>query len=189
MHTRAMDMKGILKGTRELWERMTIYERFEHIIAVVLTLIISILVAVTVLHLMFNIALLFAKGIDLLDHSAFQEIFGMIMTVLIAMEFKHSIIRAIARRDNIIQVKTVILIAILAISRKFIILDLKVVPATVIASMAVSILALGAVYWMMRERDDRLMYTTVTGKTGEGISHGHGGRHEGSGAKRLKRAG
>ena len=35
----------------------------------------------------------------------------MIMTLLIAMEFKHSIIRAALRQESIVQVKTVILIA------------------------------------------------------------------------------
>jgi hypothetical protein len=46
----------------------------------------------------------------------------MIMTLLIAMEFKHSIVRVALRRD-IIQVKTVVLIAVIALSRKFVILD------------------------------------------------------------------
>jgi hypothetical protein len=42
------------------------------------------------------------------------------MTLLIAMEFKHSILRVIARKERIIQVKTVLLIALLALARKFI---------------------------------------------------------------------
>lgn len=37
----------------------------------------------------------------------FQSVFGMIMTLLIAMEFKHSIVRVAQRRDSIIRVKTV----------------------------------------------------------------------------------
>jgi len=34
------------------------------------------------------------------------------------MEFKHSIIHVMLRRDHIVQVKTVLLIALLAIARK-----------------------------------------------------------------------
>ena len=39
------------------------------------------------------------------------------------MEFKHSIVRVALRRDSIIQVKTVILIGLIALARKFVILD------------------------------------------------------------------
>lgn len=52
----------------------------------------------------------------------------MIMTLLIAMEFKHSIVRVALRRDSIIQVKTVVLIALIALSRKFVILDSNASP-------------------------------------------------------------
>ncbi|MDU7588409.1 MAG: phosphate-starvation-inducible PsiE family protein, partial [Acidovorax sp.] len=89
-----------------------------------------------------------------LDHKVFQTVFAMIMTLLIAMEFKHSIVKVALRKESVIQVKTVILIAILALARKFIILDPDVDPAKV-AALAGAILALGLTYWLMRERDDR----------------------------------
>lgn len=54
--------------------------------------------------------------------------FGMIMTLLIAMEFKHSIVRVALRRDSIIQVKTVILIGLIALARKFVILTPRRAP-------------------------------------------------------------
>jgi uncharacterized membrane protein (DUF373 family) len=79
----------------------------------------------------------------------------MIMSVLIALEFKHSILKVVARIDSIIKVKTVILIAILAISRKFIILDVDKYPPSTIIALSASVLSLGVVYWLMRERDDR----------------------------------
>ncbi|MFM0089373.1 phosphate-starvation-inducible PsiE family protein, partial [Paraburkholderia sediminicola] len=85
--------------------------------------------------------------------AVFQTVFGMIMTLLIAMEFRHSIIRVMLRRDHIVQVKTVVLIALLAIARKFIILDPNSDPYR-IGALAVALLALGGVYWLMRQRDD-----------------------------------
>ena len=96
-------------------------------------------------------------ALDPLDYEVFQALFGMIMTLLIAMGFKHSIIRAALRRESIIQVKTVILIALLALSRKFVILDI-----TTIAALASATLVLGVVYWLLRERDDRLARLDVT---------------------------
>ena len=75
------------------------------------------------------------------------------------MEFKHSIVRVALRRDSIIQVKTVVLIAVIALSRKFVILDSDASPAK-IAALAVATLALGATYWLLRKRGDRAVETS-----------------------------
>lgn len=76
------------------------------------------------------------------------------MTLLIAMEFKHLIVKVALRKESIIQVKTVILIVILALTRELIILEPDVDPAKV-AVLAGAVLALGLTYWLMRERDGR----------------------------------
>jgi len=100
--------------------------------------------------------LLVVDAFNPLDHAVFQQVFGMVMTLLIAMEFKHSIIRVAMREDSIIQVKTVVLIALIALSRKFVILDPDTSPSKV-AALSGAVLALGAVYWMMRERDQKAL--------------------------------
>jgi uncharacterized membrane protein (DUF373 family) len=97
--------------------------------------------------------MLVTESLNPLEHETFQLVFGMIMTLLIALEFKHSIIKVAVRRDSIIQVKTVVLVALIALARKFVILDVHSSPAT-IAALAGALLALGVVYWLMRERDD-----------------------------------
>jgi len=99
--------------------------------------------------------LLLGGALDPLDHQVFQSLFGMIMTLLIALEFKHSIIRVALRQESIIQVRTVILIALLALSRKFLILDTSETGPATIAALAGSTLMLGIVYWLLRDRDDR----------------------------------
>jgi uncharacterized membrane protein (DUF373 family) len=77
------------------------------------------------------------------------------MTLLVSMEFKHSILAASRRHHNIIQLKTVLLISFLALSRKFIILDPATVSAGKIASLAAALLAPGCVYWMVRFAQER----------------------------------
>jgi len=42
------------------------------------------------------------------------------------------------------------------LSRKFVILDAKATSASTIAALAGATLVLGVVYWLLRERDDRL---------------------------------
>ncbi len=142
--------------TRAQWNLMTVYERFEHLISIALTFVISLIILVAFFHLLKNVIIILIIGaLDPIDYAVFQAIFGMIMTLLIAMEFKHSIIQVVARKEHIIQVKTVVLVALLALTRKFIILDIKHVSASSIGALALSVLALGIVYWLMRERDDR----------------------------------
>jgi len=133
---------------------LTFYERFEQVIAIVLTFLMSLVIIAALLNLIENIVLLFTDLTELKQNSL-HTVFGMIMSVLIALEFKHSILKVIARTDSIVKVKTVILIAILAISRKFIILDVDEDSATVILALSGAVLSLGVVYWLMRERDDR----------------------------------
>jgi uncharacterized membrane protein (DUF373 family) len=140
---------------RDEWASMSSYERFEQAVALVLSAVIAVIIVVSMLQLIsivFN--LLIIDAFNPLDHKVFQTVFGMIMTLLIAMEFKHSIVRVAVRRDSIIQVKTVILIGLIALARKFVILDPETNPAK-IAALAGATLALGATYWLLRERDDR----------------------------------
>ena len=146
-----------LAETREQWSIMSLYERFEQVVAIVLSLVIAVVIALALLQLVVRILPLLVSGaIDPLDHEVFQTLFGMIMTLLIAMEFKHSIIRVTLRRSSIVQVKTVVLISLIALSRKFVILDTNATSASTIAALAGAALALGVVYWLLRERDDRV---------------------------------
>ena len=147
---------SVAGGLRTEWRVMTFYERFEQIIALVLSGVIAAIVVISLLQLIRTVLrLLLTDAFNPLDHEVFQSVFGMIMTLLIAMEFKHSIVKVAMRQDSIIQVKTVVLIALISLSRKFVILDPSIGPAK-IAALAGATLALGTVYWLLRERDDRL---------------------------------
>jgi uncharacterized membrane protein (DUF373 family) len=149
--------RGVFADTREHWPIMSVYERFEQVAAIVLSGVIAVVIALALVQLVLHVVLLLLSGaIDPLEHDVFQALFGLIMTLLIAMEFKHSIILVALRRSNIIQVKTVVLIALIALSRKFVILDSKATAASTIAALAGATLVLGVVYWLLRERDDRL---------------------------------
>jgi uncharacterized membrane protein (DUF373 family) len=92
-----------------------------------------------------------------LDHKVFQAVFGDIMTLLIALEFNHTLHLVAMREQSIIQIKIVLLIALLALARKFIILDLKETSAEIMLGLAAITFVLGITYWLIRERDDRLL--------------------------------
>jgi uncharacterized membrane protein (DUF373 family) len=134
------------------------YERFEQTIVVLLTAAIAVIVVAALWNLLLEVAFsLILKGqFDVTEHAAFQRVFGMIFTVVIALEFKRSLLVAVERRRSIVQVRTVVLLAMLAILRKLIILDLGKTEVLTIVGLATVLLALGAVYWAVREQDRRL---------------------------------
>ncbi|MDB5907568.1 MAG: hypothetical protein JWP34_1682 [Massilia sp.] len=148
----------LFEETRLQWSIMTMYERFEQIVAIVLSLVIALVIALALVQLLIRIVpLLISGAIDPMEHEVFQTLFGTVMTLLIALEFKHSIIRVALRRSSIVQVKTVVLIALIAMSRKFVILDTNTTSASTIAALAGATLVLGVVYWLLRDREKRLL--------------------------------
>jgi uncharacterized membrane protein (DUF373 family) len=153
---------------------MTMYERFEQIVALVLGTLMAVVTVIALFQLVHPIFLLLLGGaVDLLEPEVLQAVFGSIMTLLIALEFRHSIIRVALRRQSIIQVKTVVLIAILALSRKFVILNVETTGPATIAALASATLVLGIAYWLLRERDDRIAPADARGGGADPGRAGH----------------
>jgi len=152
-----MALKEEFASTREAWKLLAVYEKFEHAVILILTGLIAIIVAFAVWHLVLKIlvSIIASRDFDPTDNAIFQAMFGMIFTVIIALEFKRSLLVVAERRSSVVQVRTVVLIALLAIVRKLLILDLSVTNAQQLFALAAAILALGCVYWMVRDQDGR----------------------------------
>ena len=137
------------------WTVLTYYQRFEAVVAFVLTLVIALIVLVALYRLCAEVVTsLLVGAVNPLEHSTFQAVFGHIMTLLIALEFNHTLRYVVTRQQSVIQTRVVILIAVLALARKFIVLDIhETTPAYLLALAAVT-LALGLTYWLMTERSD-----------------------------------
>jgi uncharacterized membrane protein (DUF373 family) len=101
------------------------------------------------------VSIMLSGGFDPTDYSVFQSLFGMIFTVLIALEFKRSLLVIAERRHSVVQVRTVVLIALLAIVRKLMIIDLSSTDANHLFALSCAILALGGVFWLVRDQDRR----------------------------------
>jgi uncharacterized membrane protein (DUF373 family) len=100
------------------------------------------------------VAGLLLGALDPLEHTVFQTVFGQIMTLLIALEFNHTLRFFVTRHESIIQTRVVVLIALLALARKFIILDINETSPGYLLGLAAVTLALGLTYWLMRQRDE-----------------------------------
>lgn len=142
---------------RLLWQSLGLYEKFEHVVILVLTTLIAVIIVAALWNLLLRVVALAARP-DLLDPTdpiVFQIVFGAIFTVIIALEFKRSLLVVAERRSGVVQGRVVILIAMLAVVRKVIILDLNETEPGKMFALAAAILALGIVYWLVRDQDRR----------------------------------
>ena len=86
----------------------------------------------------------------ILDAEDILQTFGAVMLVLIAVEIFINI--RLYLGSNVIPVELVIATALMAVARKIIVLDLKIVSAEQIVGLALVTLALGVSYWLVRQR-------------------------------------
>ena len=151
-----MRVREEFMAARARWSVLTFYEKFEHAVILIVTGLIAVVVAFAVWNLLLKVAgSILNRGFDPTDYEIFQAIFGMIFTVIIALEFKRSLLVVAERRQGVVQARTVILIAMLAIVRKLLIIDLSATDAFHLFALSAAVLALGAVYWLIREQDRR----------------------------------
>ncbi len=147
---------GQWRTVRREWGRFSYYQRFESVIALALTVLISLIILVALYRLSASVLGGLLRGaLDPLEPTAFQTVFGEILTLLIALEFNHTL-RYVAAHESIIQTKVVLLIALLALARKFVILDTQEFSPGQLLGLAAITLVLGVTYWLLRERDDRV---------------------------------
>ena len=95
--------------------------------------------------------MLILKSLNPLEHVVFQTIFGQIMTLLIALEFNHTLQFAVAGERGIIQARIVLVIAQLALARKVIVADLYEMSAPDVAALAALAVALAVAFRFTNE--------------------------------------
>lgn len=95
----------------------------------------------------------FSPPFGLLDLTELLELFGLFLMVLIALELLHSIKLYITERH--LDVEVVLMVALVAIARKVIIIDLQKTDPPVMYAIAAVVLALAAGLWLLRHSGRR----------------------------------
>ena len=148
--------RSIFSSAAKSFAGLTIYERFEQAVILVLTALIVLIVASATWHLGAIVAVLvLSDGVQPANQAVFQTVFGMIFTVIIALEFKRSLLIVLERQESVVRVRSIVLIAMLAMVRKFIILDISTTGDTELFGLSAAILSLGVVHWLVRDQDQR----------------------------------
>ena len=118
-----------------------------------LTIMVSISVVLTLLQSGVALYQVIVSDTHLLDHDAFIKVFGTFMTVLIALEFNHTVLPDITSRSPLVKVRAVLLVALLALSRKVVLVDFKEVEFTSMIGLAVLIVAVALTYWVVQKEE------------------------------------
>lgn len=137
----------------KIWRELGFYERFEQIAAIFLSVLVSIIVLFACLQIASDVYDLLIMNVDLKAPDTFRNLFAGILTVLIALEFNHSIVQVIERKQSIVQVRIVVQIAILALVRKFILLDLSKTEAMDLVGLGVLVISLASLHWVVKVAD------------------------------------
>lgn len=88
-----MSLKQALADVRKRSAPLSFYDKFEHACILTLTALIALIVALAIWNLVLKIFIsLLASTLDPTDYAVFQGLFGMIFTVIIALEFKRSLL-------------------------------------------------------------------------------------------------
>jgi len=131
------------------WKQLTSHERFEQVVSRVIMLFIEMVIVYSLVLVGVELVKDFMASPDFLGAELLQDVFGSLLTVLILLEFNHSIATSLTNRSGILQARVVVLIAILVVARKIILLDFKTATLENLAGVAGMALALGVLYWLL----------------------------------------
>ena len=133
----------------------TAYEWFEQIILGIIVIIMSLVIIYSLFVAIITLSGDLASGIESMETSALKDTFGLILTVIILVEFNHSIVLAIRQRSGAIQVRIVVLITIIVLARKLVLLDYTTASRETLLGLGGLALSLGGLYWLISDGEQR----------------------------------
>ncbi|MGH7046040.1 MAG: phosphate-starvation-inducible PsiE family protein [Stellaceae bacterium] len=132
-----------------------LYDHFETTISAILLIVISIIIVYSTILVVIAIFDDVLSGIYFAESSAIKDTFGLILGLLILIEFNHSIALAIRSRSGVLQVRIIILLAIIVIARKLILLNYDTVSMNTLLGLGGLVLSLGVLYWLLNDVERR----------------------------------
>jgi len=128
----------------------TLITRAQKLIVIVLAVLLMIVVGLSTLHLGFLIAVeVWKPPRFLIPVQGLLEIFGYFLLVLIGVELLETL-KAYVKKD-VIHIRVVIEVALIAMARKVIILEPNTIPAATVFGVAALILALAVAFYFERQ--------------------------------------
>ena len=129
-------------------------KRFEHVVTRVLIVMMGFVIVLAVIDLVWILIKdLLSPPFALLDIGELLDVFGLFLLVLIGIELLETLKAYV--RERVIRAEVVILVAVIALARKIVTLDVKDVSSASLAGIAAIFIALGLTYFLIRRNHDR----------------------------------
>jgi uncharacterized membrane protein (DUF373 family) len=141
--------------TTTKWPKLASYGQFERIALGSVLVMLAVITVYAIVFVAIKLLSDLALGESFLDKAALQDTFGLILTIVILLEFNHSIYVALTQRSGAIQARIVVLIAILVIARKLMLKDFDALDFQTLLGFGGLLLALGGLYWLICDGDRR----------------------------------
>lgn len=125
--------------------------QFEKIMYITLIILLGGVIVFSIAELVWLLGegLLLPGTLYRLDMDELLGIFGFFLLVVIGIELLDTLKAYL--RENVIHVEIVILVAVIAIARKVIILDMEVGDGVLLAGMGILIIGLGIAYYLIKK--------------------------------------
>ncbi|MGF1561068.1 MAG: phosphate-starvation-inducible PsiE family protein [Geminicoccaceae bacterium] len=137
------------------------YSQFERVTATCLLagmIVVIVLATYSFLRSTVQTALAFDQ---VLDYAVFQTLFDRVLAAVIALELAHSVQQMALGKHGLTQVKTVLIIGVLAVVRKLILLEIDQTSGLFLVGLSAAVLSLGAIFalvhWVERRSSGELM--------------------------------
>lgn len=129
-------------------------KKFEHVMTTLLIVMMAVVVALSIADLGWVLVKdLLSPPVVLLDVDELLEVFGMFLLVLIGIELLETLKTYV--RESEVRAEVIMLVAMIALARKIITLDVKDVPSASLLGIAAIFAALGITYYLIRRSHDR----------------------------------
>ena len=143
-------------GLQRDWKQFLSYELFERLASRIVMFFISIIIVYSLILMAIVLFDQIRLNPAFLDTDSLRDVFGSLLTILIMIEFNHSIAVAISTRAGILQARPILLITILVIARKVILLDFAAATFEQMLGIAAVALAFGLLFWLINARSGSL---------------------------------
>ena len=139
-------------GLQRDWKLLLSYELFERVASRIVMVFISIIIVDSLVVMAIELFDQFKVNRAYLDTESMRDVFGSILTILILIEFNHSIALALSTHAGILQARPIVLITILVIARKVILLDFTTATFEQLVGIGAIALAFGLLFWLINAR-------------------------------------
>lgn len=143
------------KFIKSRWSEYLDYRHFERIALVCILIMIGVIAAFAIVFTAIKLVGDLQLGAAFVDRAALPDTIGLILIILILLEFNHSVLVSLTEHSGATQVRMLVRITILVVARKLMLIDFSAIPALTLLGFGGLLLALGGLYWMISDGDRR----------------------------------